>query len=561
MATDAEATAAGFILPKGTDLIRDGDDAISNNAKAATELAKNLDTKILNLIPAKRIALHQLSMPGNNNLNDVAPSRHVRVPVKFFVTITKWELVLKNYNDRTGKNYGRIDFASVYIGERAQDENGNYTANYAEGTRVNLGVPVIAGVGTSAERYVIYDIEYPFEANKEYVIGYAYTHTNAASHMGIGGSYLGTLVGGVSSYDVTNDWSPNTPLDVYIKPEISDKTPFYAYPGSSSETGSGSEYPLRDVWTWRHAEAYKAVPALIGQSGSLLSTWVDSGNYIRQKFTTIARADKVIGNPGSNDIYSGQPLPEVVARYTAFTKWVRSHIGDTLEAVDVFPRSTETAAIRDVRLGFNDHLYSLPNNILQCHMRSEAVINDQGMLDNKYNSGDNVHLNTAGQHQVGAAVISGVANPSEPVKRYTIDETAGRTVTVWDYLNNREQLIYGDTGWRNVTALTTDTTYSTTGGTFMRRVGNTVFVDVVGATSAIAGTGAKIDLLTLPNGFRASRETTSVTLSGNSPLSRALTNPYGGFSFYSVPNGQNFAVAMSWGTTNPWPTSLPGVAA
>ena len=145
-------------------------------------------------------------------------------------------------------------------------------------------------------------------------------------------------------------------------------------------------------------------------------------------------------------------------------------------------------------------------------------------------------------------------------RSYTVSETAGRTVTVWDYLNNREQLIYGDTGWRNVTALTTNTTYSANGGVFLRRVNDTVFIDVSGATSSIVGTGSKIDLITLPSGFRASRETSSATTSGNSPLSRALTNQYGGLSFYLVPNGKQFAVSMSWSTTDTWPTSLPGVA-
>lgn len=36
---------------------------------------------------------------------------------------------------------------------------------------------------------------------------------------------------------------------------------------------------------------------------------------------------------------------------------------------------------------------------------------------------------------------------------YRVDQTAGRTVTVWDYLNNREQVIYADTGIQDITAL------------------------------------------------------------------------------------------------------------
>lgn len=366
-----------------------------------------------------RTALHQLSMPSSNALNDTEKSRHVRLPVKFFTDVDTWELVFKNFNDRTNKNYGQVSFEDVYIGERAKDGNGGYTADFVAGTRVNLGKPVLGGVGTDAERYVLLNLSYRLEANKEYIISYAFTHTNTASHMGIGGSYLGTLTGGVGSYGpVSNQWSQNTPLDVYIKPEISADTPFFVYPGSSSETGLYSDYPLRDVWSWRHAEAHGAMPALIGMSGSTLEYWAGYNTYISRKFSTIARADKVIGNPGSNDVYGGASIADMKSRFESFAKFLRINIGGTFESADIFPRRTETAAIKAVREEFNAWLKTLPANTLVSHDRASVVSDANGLMRADFDSGDGTHLNTYGQHMLAASILvasgGGAPGPAGP---------------------------------------------------------------------------------------------------------------------------------------------------
>ncbi|MEV7644730.1 MULTISPECIES: hypothetical protein [Actinomycetes] len=363
---------------------------------------------------AYRTVLHGLSMAGAPTLTDTEPIRHVRIPVKLFRTIDSWELAFKNFNDRSSTNFGALDFKGVYIGKRFKNPDGTYTAQFAE-SPTNLGLPVKYGTGTS-ERYLITDIHYQLEANAEYILSYAYeTPGGTPNHMGIGGSYLGTLPAGAGSTSpVSNQWSQYTPLDVYLKLEAPPEVPFYVYPGSSSETGLNTDHPLRDVWGWRHAEAHGAIPALLGQSGTTLDSWVGANNYVRGKFSTIARADKVIGNPGSNDVYGENSLAVLQARFNAFADWVRLHLSDTFEATDVFPRAYETISVRDTRRAFNSWLYTLPKNILQCHVRAQAVANSADVLDPKYNSGDNTHLNTAGQHMVAAAILSGRPKPDQP---------------------------------------------------------------------------------------------------------------------------------------------------
>lgn len=365
---------------------------------------------------AYRTVLHGLSMPGSG-LTDAELTRHVRLPIKLFGRVDTWELAFKNFNDRTSTNYGALDFVDVYIGKRASDGNGGYTQNFAE-TPTKLGLPVRYGAGAS-DRYLILNINYPLEANVEYLLSYAYTTPGGTpNHMGIGGSYLGTNPAGVASMSVSNQWSQYTPLDVYLKLEASLDTPFYVYPGSSSETGLNTDYPLRDVWSWRHAEAHGAIPALIGQSGTTLDSWVGAANYIRGKFSTIARADKIIGNPGSNDIYAGISIAVMKSRFEAFAVWVRKYLGDTFESADVFPRRTETVAVKAVREEFNAWLKTLPSNTLVSHDRVSVVSDANGLMRADFDSGDGTHLNTYGQHMLGASILvssgGGAPGPAGP---------------------------------------------------------------------------------------------------------------------------------------------------
>ena len=353
-----------------------------------------------------RTVLHQLSMAGNSSLTDTEPTRHVRLPIKLFGTVDSWELVFKNFNDRQSRNFGALDFVNVFIAKRESDGNGGFTNNFAE-SPTNLGVPSRTGSGDS-ERYRIANIHFQLEANTEYLLSYAYTTPGGTpNHMGIGGSYLGINPLGVGSMSVSNQWSQYTPLDVYLKLEAAPETPFFVYPGSSSETGLHTDYPLRDGWGWRHAESYGAIPALIGQSGSALSTWIGASHYVRGKFSTIARADKVVGNPGSNDIYGGTTLAEMKSLFGSFALFVRRYLGDTFESADVFPRRTETAAIKGVREAFNAWLKELPDNTLVSHERSVAVEGADGLMRPEFDSGDGVHLNTIGQHLMAARVLQG----------------------------------------------------------------------------------------------------------------------------------------------------------
>lgn len=363
-----------------------------------------------------RSVLHQLSVPGNTALVDAAVSRHVRVPVRLPVGVSQWAVTFKNFNEQHNTHYGELTFVDVYIGRRAKDVSGEYTANF-EGTPVNIGHPVATGVvGTSARRYVIDSTMFELVAGVEYILSYGYADPDSsANHLGIGGSYLGTNTAGVgSTAPVTNVWSSNTPLDVYLTLAAPVTTPTIAYLGSSSETGLQSAYPLRDSWCWRHAEARGALPVMMGQSGATLQGWASPSRYTWTKLSSgFDRVDQVMVCPGSNDVYNSRTLAQLQADLATLSGLVRTYLSNNIVLTTLFPRLTESAAVKAVRTGYNKYLATLPNGALSAIDRERAVSTDAGLMRPDLNSGDGIHLTATGQALLAAAVMANTPVPAD----------------------------------------------------------------------------------------------------------------------------------------------------
>jgi hypothetical protein len=170
----------------------------------------------------------------------------------------------------------------------------------------------------------------------------------------------------------------------------------------------------------------------------------------------------------------------------------------------------------------------------------------------------------------------------------------------WDDLNNREQLIYGDTGWRGIAL---DSTYGVvaagdnwwlpngaplvSSSVTIRRVGNRVYIGSNGPLQPKADYSSTTrNICIIPNGFRSSGQNENIiTRYGNNGGDSAqrlvvLSVPadYANPAYLqAVPlidvNWNNYAtggtwpklyggiwVSGSWITNESWPTSLPGTA-
>jgi hypothetical protein len=146
------------------------------------------------------------------------------------------------------------------------------------------------------------------------------------------------------------------------------------------------------------------------------------------------------------------------------------------------------------------------------------------------------------------------------------DLTAGRAMYAWDDANSREQLIYGDTGVRNVYQdqawldgiFNTGLTLHSSNVARVRRTNNVV--ELLYAFDK-SGSGSVTAPSAFPLGFRPA--STFVTLATNSSLATVRTYHPGGtglFVHQSLAAQLNVSASFVYTTTDPWPTSLPGVA-
>lgn len=146
-----------------------------------------------------------------------------------------------------------------------------------------------------------------------------------------------------------------------------------------------------------------------------------------------------------------------------------------------------------------------------------------------------------------------------------VDNTAGRAIYTWDDTQNREQLIYGDTGLRNISAdligiqPPSGNSYST-----IRRVLNTVTLNLNAAVVDADYVG-QLELYRVPEGFRNNfQQINMYPITRQNPLAaksmQLVSRMY--LRLYQDPKlGDQIRHQIIWETPDPWPTTLPGTAA
>lgn len=138
-----------------------------------------------------------------------------------------------------------------------------------------------------------------------------------------------------------------------------------------------------------------------------------------------------------------------------------------------------------------------------------------------------------------------------------VDLTSGRAMYMWDDANQRDQMIYGDTGWRDLTPLVGTAAWLRT-----RRMGNTVWV--WGAAINLAAVAPSEVMFVLPAGFRTGSNSINALIGRDGTafcifevnLNGNLKAPFTG----STPRTTDYYFMVSFPTSESWPTSLPGTA-
>lgn len=154
------------------------------------------------------------------------------------------------------------------------------------------------------------------------------------------------------------------------------------------------------------------------------------------------------------------------------------------------------------------------------------------------------------------------------IPEHRVDQTAGRAMYAWDPLNNREQLIYGDTGWRNIAEMLVNGWAVGAGGAIgLRRVGSTVRLSLRNLDPAAATHNTF--LAGIPNAFKPRTNNVRLPLAIRQGESATVMSSVVVRSYESdaqtpramgVIGDQYTAVDVMWDTIATWPSTLPGVA-
>lgn len=160
-------------------------------------------------------------------------------------------------------------------------------------------------------------------------------------------------------------------------------------------------------------------------------------------------------------------------------------------------------------------------------------------------------------------LTNNVWSPWRIYRTSRFSESAGRTVYMWDDINNREQLVYGDTGVRDILSMI-NTANATVGTAKLRRVGHQVELRVLGVLYAgTGGTSANnVSILNaaLPAGFR-NEHTVQVQAFMGDDLQTSAALAFNGSSLtmkYLRTTNPSASFLMQWQTLDSWPTTLPG---
>ena len=151
--------------------------------------------------------------------------------------------------------------------------------------------------------------------------------------------------------------------------------------------------------------------------------------------------------------------------------------------------------------------------------------------------------------------FSGAWGPWRSFASSRVDQTAGRVIYLYDDVNNREQLTYGDTGWRNITM---DLSNGWTANTVtIRRFGATVFLRMYQVNGTAQTTNT---IITLPSGFRSGVFQYEPVYTESSQLSTVLVESTGNIKAAgsNTKYGTAAYAEIRWSTIEPWPTTLPG---
>jgi lysophospholipase L1-like esterase len=328
-----------------------------------------------------------------------------RYPFRLPVATTRWRLHVRNYDSRSDVTYtGAVTFAGVWVGQQALSTSGAQTGAFAAPPVQALTTFTTPADGSEYISGWVTDSAAQFTPYTEHMLSVGWSSAAAQTNIrsDADGWFKiadGTLGGQQSATGLS---SINVGIfDIFIEVEYTGSTPIVAFFGDSLTVGHAATHPIFDSYPCRFALAHGVMPIHYAYTGTTLTEWTDTTKPKWTKFTTsLTKPDAAVVYIGGNDISNGDSAATVEGRLTTFMQNIRDLLGiQTIYLATMTPRNWATGDAKEIaRQAYNTWLRGLPNGASGV-IDFDAVIKDPAAAANilaAYDSGDHVHLNTAG---------------------------------------------------------------------------------------------------------------------------------------------------------------------
>lgn len=361
----------------------------------------------------KKTAPYALTLPAGTGtgFEDTGTDVHQRFPVTLPCAARRGRVHIRNRNDRAAAVFtGALSVKGIWKGPAARDSSGALSGQWAAAPTQVQGAFVTSADGAE---WVSDMLTFDFDAGKDYLIGVGYTCAAQTNHGGLGGSWRSAYsaeVGDLApAHALTR--SQNAALDIWVEFEIDAAVPILATLGDSLSVGTNADLPVYESPARKHGLAHGVWAAHYAHHGSTMQMW-SSGDSIRwTKYAGTAPADAVLVALGSNDIFGGADLATAKASLATLVALVRNYLAPTVYLATIMPRNGGNTAAEAVRVGYNDHLGTLPSGAVNVFDYAASIADpaNAGRVDGRYITGDNVHLNTAGYARNARALTAPLA--------------------------------------------------------------------------------------------------------------------------------------------------------
>lgn len=419
---------------------------------------------------------------------------------------------------------------------------GTFTAQAIRLSNISVaGVSKLSGMTTNADGSITFS---PWMSGALGNLKFDYTAPIAPRYIIGGGRVNGTR-------------RTEMPFELWLEVEVPATTPAIGLVGDSNSVGVNTTIPIHDAWMSQYCRRMGYFPVLYGHSGDGMSQAQTIAHYKWNRWNHLDRPDVVVHANGANDIPNtegGLTLAQMQA--WARAEWEISDAKISKNKHGAVIKSRSSGINNTVRVQYNNWIKSLPTPLRDWHdIASPVTVNDAGGTLPQYVSSDGIHMTTAGQK----AIADSITRPLVPASSaLTVKQDVGRVITAWDYLNNREQMIYGDTGERDVSELVNP---YLSGIAKLSRSGNWVQLEFDALIFQAAAANFVQVANLLPSGFRPNSSYqyfNTVSRTSLENVSAVRISKAGGITVYGLlANEPQFGVFV-WRTSEPWPSSLPG---